>query len=285
MNEIMYNIVLYIALFLLYSVGGWVLEVIYCMIYDTRINKKLTITNRGFLNGPYCPIYGSAAIMMALTLTPLAERPVLLFFVGILVCDGVEYVTSYIMEKVFNARWWDYSHEFLNVNGRICFKHSMIWGILSLVFIKYIHPPILELFKGIDENLLFIASVGFLMIFLYDIFIALLTTISIRSFQNQLHRIKSAFSGMSPTVAFKHTDIPQYISDYRESIKAITNTHVRDRFKHLRHEYPEIFRLMMEEISEIQSVPSEFRNELKSLRADLTALIKEQQEKHSKNKD
>lgn len=285
MSEIMYNVVLYIALFLFYSICGWVLEVIYCVIDDTRINKKFTITNRGFLNGPYCPIYGSAAIMMALTLMPLADTPILLFFVGILVCDAVEYTTSFVMEKVFNARWWDYSHEFLNINGRICFKHSMMWGCLSLVFIKYIHPPILELFRRVDENLLFIASVGFLMIFLYDVFIALITTISIRSFQNQLHRIKEAFSDIAPTTVLKRSDIPQYISDYRDSIKAITNAHVRERFKHLRHEYPEIFRLMMEEISEIQSVPSEFRNELKSLRSDLQALIKEQQEKRSKDKD
>lgn len=283
MNDVLYNISLYILLFLLYSVCGWIMEVIYCLIVDTRANHKFTITNRGFLTGPYCPIYGFAAIMMALTLTPLADKPPLLFFVGIIVCNLVEYATSYIMEKLFNARWWDYSNDFLNINGRICFKHSIMWGFLSLVFVKYIHPPIIEAFKSIDKNLIFIASISFLIIFLYDVFIAVVTTINIRSFQSKLHHIKSAFYGISSSTTLHRTDIPQYIDEFRNSIKSIKNTHVKFHFGHLRHEYPEIFRLMIEEIFEIQSVPNEFKNDLKSLRTDLATLIKEQHDKHSKD--
>lgn len=283
MNDVLYNISLYILLFLLYSVCGWIMEVIYCSVLNTKANKKLTIINRGFLNGPYCPIYGFAAILMALTLTPLSQKPVLLFFVGIIVCNAVEYATSYIMEKLFNARWWDYSHEFLNINGRICFKHSVTWGFLSLIFIRYIHPPILGLFEGIDKNLIFALAIVFSIIFLYDVFIAVITTISIRSFQNRLHDIKAAFSAITPNATLSRKDIPKYIDDYRNSIKSITNARVKGRFEHLKHEYPEIFRLMMEELSEIQSVPNEFKHELKSLKNDLTALLKEQQDKHPKD--
>lgn len=278
MTNIISVLSFYFLLFLFYSVGGWILEVIYCVIDDTWINKKFTIENRGFLNGPYCPIYGVAGVAMAVLLTPIADNNILLFFVGIVVCDFVEYMTSVIMEKIFHARWWDYSHEFLNLNGRICFKHSMMWGVLSLVFIKFIHPPVLELFQNLDSNTIFLVSTSSALIFFWDLFNTLLTTISIRSLQSQLYKIKSAFSNFDPKSTLSRTDIPLYTQEFRDMIKHASTNRVRPRIIHVLREYPEILRIMREEIAEIQSVPSEYKKELKFMQMDLETLMNENKE-------
>lgn len=141
----MNTIVKYILLFFFYSAAGWLLESVYCSIGEKKI------INRGFLTGPLCPIYGTAAIVMAVLIyNPFKDKPLLVFLLGIIFCDIVEYITSYVMEKLFAARWWDYTYEFMNLNGRICLKHSLYWGVISVVFVKTIHPAVERLYEKIN---------------------------------------------------------------------------------------------------------------------------------------
>ena len=93
--------------FMIYSVVGWIYETTLCSITDRHF------VNRGFLNGPYCPIYGSGALLDVLILGRI-ENPFLLFILGVLVTCSLEYLTSYVMEKLFKARWWDYSDKKFN---------------------------------------------------------------------------------------------------------------------------------------------------------------------------
>lgn len=119
--------------FVIYSVIGWICEVIFCSVRA----KKLV--NRGFLNGPYCPIYG-AGVMLMITFLRGIENPIALFLAGALLTSTLEYVTSWTMEKLFHARWWDYSSNFLNINGRICLLGAFIFGSMSLIAVRLIHP-------------------------------------------------------------------------------------------------------------------------------------------------
>ncbi len=138
----MEKVVEYILFFFFYSIIGWISEVIYCYIKDKKF------TNRGFLFGPVCPIYGTGAISMLLTLTWCKDiwfgkfyaGPLMVLLIGVVVCDVVEYLTSYLMEKLFHARWWDYSKKKFNLHGRICLEHSTYWGIFSVLLIYLIHP-------------------------------------------------------------------------------------------------------------------------------------------------
>lgn len=98
--------------FMIYSVVGWIYETTLCSITDRHF------VNRGFLNGPYCPIYGSGALLDVLILGRI-ENPFLLFILGVLVTCSLEYLTSYVMEKLFKARWWDYSDKKFNIGGRV----------------------------------------------------------------------------------------------------------------------------------------------------------------------
>ena len=121
-----------IIYFTIYSFIGWLWE---CLISIIRDHK---VINRGFLNGPYCPIYGCGALLF-IALTKITDNPILIFFVGGLIACILEYITSYLMEKIFKARWWDYSNRKLNLNGRICFTGYIIFGI-GAVTILYLHP-------------------------------------------------------------------------------------------------------------------------------------------------
>ena len=127
----------YVVLFMIYSFLGWLMEVLV-----TFYHKKKFV-DRGFLIGPYCPIYGYGCLLIIILLKNNLDDPVALFLKAILICSLLEYFTSYFMEKLFHARWWDYSHKKFNINGRICLETMLPFGILGC-FVMYIINPFLE---------------------------------------------------------------------------------------------------------------------------------------------
>jgi uncharacterized membrane protein len=114
--------------------------------------KKLI--NTGFLIGPFCPIYGAGAIMLFLFLNKFENRIILLFLMSIIVLTTWEYIVGVMLEKIFKTKYWDYSEQKFNFQGRICLVNSICWGVLGVVFVKYIHPFIQSLILKIDVNLL-----------------------------------------------------------------------------------------------------------------------------------
>lgn len=153
----MYNFLLYFALFLIYSFLGWVIEVIFC----SKIQKKFV--DRGFLIGPYCPIYGTAALIIILLLKKYENDIAALFVMSIVVCSVIEYVTSYIMEKLFKTRWWDYSDKPFNINGRICLSNSFLFGFLGVLLVYFINPFTYSIITKIP-NILFVIIFGSLFV-------------------------------------------------------------------------------------------------------------------------
>lgn len=129
--------------FVIYSILGWICEMIYCSVLQWKI------TNRGFMYGPYCPIYGFGAVIVVIFLSPIYNNPVLVFLLGMILTTLLEYVTSFFMEKIFNAKWWDYSHLPLNINGRVCLVNSILFGIMGLFLTYMIHPYISNLVSKI----------------------------------------------------------------------------------------------------------------------------------------
>ena len=124
----------YFILFIIYSFAGWVMET----LWVSWCNKRLV--DRGFLIGPYCPIYGFGALLIVLLLNKLAFSPILVFLMTVFVCGALEYFASWIMEKIFKARWWDYSNVKFNLNGRICLKNLIAFGIMGITVIYIINP-------------------------------------------------------------------------------------------------------------------------------------------------
>lgn len=139
MNSYFIDLILF---FSLYSFMGWILETISASIVAKRF------INRGFLFGPFCPIYGFGAILIiqsAIVLDGILKIAslsslIIKIVVAIIFATLLEYFTGAMLEKIFKRRWWDYSNEFLNIKGRVCLKYSIMWGIMAYILIKFIHP-------------------------------------------------------------------------------------------------------------------------------------------------
>ena len=124
----------YVLLFFLCSELGWMMEVVCKLIQFHRF------INRGFLIGPYCPIYGFGAVLVTRMLEGLEPWPVAVFCLAVVICGTLEYLTSWAMEKLFHARWWDYSQKRFNLNGRICADTLLPFGLMGLVKVYFVKP-------------------------------------------------------------------------------------------------------------------------------------------------
>ena len=153
--------------FLIYSFIGWLIEV--TVVYA----NKRKLVNRGFLFGPYCPIFGFGALILLLIFSNYKDDPLTLFVMFAFYATILEYFTSYILEKLFNARWWDYSHLKFNLNGRICLTNSILFGIIGLIFGYLLNSVIMNLLDSILSTIFYIISITVLVLFIIDIFITL----------------------------------------------------------------------------------------------------------------
>lgn len=156
----------YVLLFFTYSILGWIMEVILSIIQ----RKKLI--NRGFLIGPYCPIYGIGVILITILLAKYKEDRIITFVMAILICGTLEYFTSFFMEKIFHARWWDYSNKKMNINGRICLETLIPFGILGYGIIYFANPLILGLIEKMPELITLIIAIVLSVIFVVDTIIS-----------------------------------------------------------------------------------------------------------------
>lgn len=156
------DIRVYFLLFIAYSFLGWIMEVVGKLIQYKRF------INRGFLIGPYCPIYGTGAILITFLLKKYTDDPIALFIMAIVVCGTLEYLTSYLMEKIYHARWWDYSQRKFNINGRVCLNTIIPFGLLGM-FIMYVSNPFLiEKIEKLPIMALNILSSVLFVIFIID---------------------------------------------------------------------------------------------------------------------
>lgn len=179
----MFNqIKIYFLLFLIYSFLGWCMEVCCSLV------ERKKFINRGFLLGPYCPIYGCGAVLISLLLNGFVNRPVILFFMAILVCGILEYLTSFLMEKIFHLRWWDYSQKKFNINGRVCLDTIIPFGILGMIIIYISNPFLLDKISIMPENYLTIIFSVLLVIFITDNIISLTTIVGIRKTNTQINK-------------------------------------------------------------------------------------------------
>lgn len=126
--------------FFIYGFLGWCTEVAFAAAKEKRF------VNRGFLNGPICPIYGIGVVAVVLLLMPYKNQLFILYVMSIIVVIVLEWVTGFILEKLFHSKWWDYSNMPLNLNGYVCLLFSLIWGVACVVIVKWIHPLI---YKGV----------------------------------------------------------------------------------------------------------------------------------------
>lgn len=130
-----------IWLFFTYAFLGWCVEVCYAALVTGKF------VNRGFLNGPVCPIYGFGMVIVLNALCPLADNLLALFVGSVLLTSALEWITGFVLEKLFRQRWWDYSDEPFNLGGYICLRFSIAWGLACMFVVKLLHPTVLALIQ------------------------------------------------------------------------------------------------------------------------------------------
>lgn len=181
-------------LFIIYGFFGWIWESSYVSL------KERKPVNRGFLNGPIIPIYGAGAMlifvlfynsmMINLIEHDSVKNYLIIFLVGMLAASVLEFVTSYAMEKLFHAKWWDYSDIPLNVQGRICLPVSLFWGALSIVLVKILHPMVSRWIAFIPRLLGEVAAYIILVLFLSDLVITVAATIHLDKKTNAVQKLR-----------------------------------------------------------------------------------------------
>lgn len=158
----MRNVFTYFMLFFIYAILGWIIETTLVSI------EKRKFVNRGFLIGPYCPIYGFGGLAITILLKNYTKYPIVLFLMAVIICGTLEYFTSYIMEKIFKARWWDYSAKKYNINGRICLETVVPFGILGCLVMYVLNPITFKYLNMLSNSMLNIISAICFTIFITD---------------------------------------------------------------------------------------------------------------------
>lgn len=128
------NLYYFVLYFFIYGFFGWCTEVAYASV------KQKKFINRGFLNGPICPIYGVGVGLVVQLLMPVKDNLIVLYVMAALLVTVIEGLTGFFMDKIFHHKWWDYSRQPLNIGGYVCLIFSMIWGVACVLIVRVIHP-------------------------------------------------------------------------------------------------------------------------------------------------
>lgn len=142
-----------------YSFLGWLCESVYCSIPAKRF------INRGFLNGPFCPVYGIGALLVTWLLRPVEKHILLIFLCGTVITTILEYITGFLLEKLFHTKWWDYSKKKIQLHGRICLQNSLLFGVLCVILMAFLHPLGEDLLSKIPQQVQWTVAI-FLVIYL-----------------------------------------------------------------------------------------------------------------------
>lgn len=180
--------------FLIYSFLGWCMEVTYAAVCNG------TFVNRGFLNGPVCPIYGVGVLLVIGLLWPLKDNALILFVGSVIVTTVLEFLVGWVLEKLFHDKWWDYSDLPFNIKGYVCLKFSLLWGIACMLIVRVIHPSIMALIRWVPHLPGVIVGAALGAVFIGDLII---TVIAVRKLSIRLHALEEldrALDNLSETI-------------------------------------------------------------------------------------
>lgn len=217
-----------LAFFFIYAFLGWCIEVAYAVLNTGRFK------NRGFLNGPVCPIYGFGMVLILLLVEPVQDNLFLLFVFSTLLTTILEFVTGFVLEKIFNAKWWDYSNLPFNLKGYVCLKFSLYWGLICTFVIRVIHSLINALVKITPDLLMFILLIFFSALILSDSIVTICTILKLKKrikiMEKLANEIKEASDKLGEKISVK-------VLDAKEK-----NEEIKDRLEEKHKEYIEEFR-------------------------------------------
>ena len=282
-------------LFFIYSFLGWCVEVAFVAVTAGKV------TNRGFLNGPVCPIYGCGMIGVLLALLPVEKNIWLLFLGGMVICSAVELFGGWILDKIFHMRWWDYSDEKFNIGGYVCLAFSFMWGMAVVFAVKFVHHPIMAVVKKIPFQIQVIIVVVCGVVFVVDMIVTLKNLIGINKSLGQLYKLaeslhtvgdqlKDVVGNSAITVAEKAEEgmeiLDEKTADSRERIAGVREEsaeRIAKQLKELEEKRDAIMESLQKNVKHRLNTPPTLNKSGKSI--NIVEYIKDYKNKNTKTND
>ncbi len=220
---------------MIYSIIGWMIEVSY---HAVTMGK---VVNRGFLNGPLCPVYGSGVLMVLMVVdlcgewfgfeTDLSRAKVIeLFIIGIIFATLIELIAGFLLDQLFHARWWDYRDRRFNLNGYICLEFSIYWGLGIAFVLRVIQPVFENIVSSIPVRISWILLSAFYIIFLVDIILTVLTILKLNKQLEKMRDMEAAIQKLSGSMSeFIGTSTIKTVEKINESQDKVE--HAKDELK------------------------------------------------------
>lgn len=219
-----------ILCFFLYGFLGWCVEVAFAA------TKEKTFVNRGFLNGPICPIYGFGVVGVVYFLSPYKSDIILLYVMSTVIVTVLEWLTGFILEKIFHNKWWDYSQMPLNLNGYVCLLFSLIWGIACVIIVKWIHPVIFKGIRAVPEWLGYVFIFGLSVAVFADLYVTVTRILKLNKHLEKMEEIASELHKISDEIG---ENIYKDVIEAMEKREEVSEE-IRERIQELRAKYHEL---------------------------------------------
>ena len=228
---IQYKAFQWLFFFYFYCFFGWCFESSYVSL------KSGKLVNRGFMRGPFLPLYGSGAIMMLVVSMPFRDNILLTYIAGVIGATSLEYITGVTMEALFKVRYWDYSNQRFNFQGHICLSSSIAWGFLTILMTRVVHMPIEQFVMSIPGNLLFPVTMALTVYIVVDFTLSFKAAMEIRDILVKMQRLKEEVERLQRRldviIAFNNAEKQQRRQEREQSLAELS-VGVRQRFVSLK---------------------------------------------------
>ncbi len=243
-----YTIIQWLAFFLIYCFIGWCYESIYVSIKHKRW------VNRGFMRGPFLPLYGSGALVMLIATIPFRDNLLLTFLAGCVGATTLEYVTGVCMEAIFKIRYWDYSNRRFNFQGHICLAATLAWGAFTILMIRFIHAPIEDFVLGLPQVIMSAITTVVTGICIADFAVSFKTALDIRDVLVKLEEVREEMERlqkrMDVIIAFAEDRREQAVLNTYERLDELTDS-LEARFAQIKDLREKLDARITEEVKEI----------------------------------
>lgn len=229
--ETSYTMVQWVTFFLTYSFIGWCYE----SLYVSAKNKRWV--NRGFMRGPFLPLYGSGAIVMLFVTIPFRDSLILTYLAGCVGATALEYATGVVMEALFKVRYWDYTNRPFNFQGHICLEATAAWGAFTILLVRFIHTPIEHFILGLPQIVVSVITTLLAAVCIADFAISFKTALDIRDVLVKLDEVRDEMERlqkrMDVIIAFADDAKEQVVLNTYERLDELSDS-LEERFSHIK---------------------------------------------------
>lgn len=279
-----YNILLN---FFVYGFLGWCSEVAFAAFRERKF------VNRGFLNGPVCPIYGFGVITVVNILEPIAGQLAVLYIASAILTTVLEWITGFLLEKLFHHQWWDYSDMPLNLNGYVCLPFSLLWGAACVIIVRWIHPFVERILNFLPLWLGISFLVVFSVLFVVDLYVTVSGILKLNRRLERMEKIARELHSMSDQIGSNISkNVLEGIEKQEETLERAEETlekaeekaeELRQKYREIVADYSAVSRRLMKAFPKISS--RRYGRQLQVLRENFLKKIQREQIEDSKVED